>query len=227
MGDLANYSIETDRLVWLAFKDGRNFRVPVNHLAKYLSPRDLQRVRRAIKMRHDFLRHHMPGTLLVLLGLGLAVLALAAGGGQVVAHIFHQPTPAAPPPPRTEIVRNVNPENTKASPLPSPLVSPPAERAVAASVRPAPGRSKPAASRIAHPQVIPAVAVKADLGPVSVAVTPIATPPGNQTADPVPSPSPVPTPVPEPTPPAGQVLGDSTGPGGSTDPGPGTTPVIP
>ena len=199
MSELANYSIETDHLVWLSFKDGRSFRVPVGQLPRYLTPRDLIKVRRAMNLRHDFFRQHMPRTLVAFATVG--VLAIVAGSGQVLAGLWHQPKPVAPDNPRqTEIVRNLSQPSSRPSAVPSP-----ASGSVVAAPKPhAAARVRPVAS---IKPVAPAI-----LSSPSALVTPIATPPISSPA-PSPTPDPSPSPVPSPTPPAGQVLGDSTEPG--------------
>ncbi len=89
MGELANYSIETDHTVLLSFKDGKSLRVPFSQLAHYLRPTDLERVRSAIKLRRDFIRRHMPKALIALVAVGL--LALFVGGSRVMAALWGQP----------------------------------------------------------------------------------------------------------------------------------------
>jgi hypothetical protein len=205
MGELANYSIETDQLVWLAFKDGHSLRVPFGLLPRYLTPRDLQKVRRAMKLRRDFFRHNMPTALLAFLAVGLVMLV--AAGGQLLALLGRRTTLGSPAP-HTEIVRNVNSPASSPSPAPLPATGP-----VVTVVRHrTAARSKPMPT-------LPPVSLSAVVGTEAVLVTPIPTVP---VPSPEPSPSPSPAPSPSPTPdatepPAGQVLGDSTGPGDGSE----------
>jgi hypothetical protein len=201
MGELANYSIETDQLVWLAFKDGHSLRVPVAQLARYLAPRDLQKVRKAMNLRKDFFRQNMPKALVAVVAFGLITLVVA--GQQVLALLGRRSTPTLASPTHTEIVRNITPQSPEPSPAPSPATSP-----VAAVV------ARRTAARAKPVPTLPPAASSAVAGATAVLVTPI---PAAPTASPAPSPaaSPSPSPSPSPTPstpPAGQVLGDSTGP---------------
>ncbi|HVQ44488.1 MAG TPA: hypothetical protein VMT30_05985 [Candidatus Saccharimonadia bacterium] len=196
MSELANYSIETDQLIWLAFKDGQSVRVPIGQLPRYLTPRDLQRIRRAMKLRRDFFRHHMPPALIALLVLGLALAVFA--GQQTVAFIWNRTHAAPAPAPTTEIVRTLTPTGASPSPVPAAPASPPAGRVAAAATR------RPAAAKPKAVPKLPAVTAKA--AGVAVAVTPLAVP-----ELPLPSPEPTVLPSPDPTPPpGGEVLGDST-----------------
>ena len=205
MSELANYSIETDSLILLAFKDGKSLRVPVGQLPHYLAPRDLQRVRRAIQLRRDFFRQHMPRTLIIVLALG--ALAFAATGSVAIAYLVDRWSAPDPTPSKTEIVRNVG--EATANPPPAPAVAggaaaAPSPRAVASHVRPAPTPKPARSAGVTRP---------------AVAVTPYAEPGAVVTAPtPTPEPSPEPTPLPSPEPPSGQVLGDSTGPDATTPP---------
>jgi hypothetical protein len=212
MSELSNYSIETDHLVWLSFKDGKNLRVPVGQLPRYLTPRDLQKVRRAMRLRRDFMRHHMPGTLIAVIGVGLLLAVLA--GEQTVAYFWrhnHVDPESVQP---TEIVRNI-PLNSSPYVAPSPVTTP-AGQPVAAVTRPTAARVKPVPTppRANSKLKLPAVAVT----PISLPGVPSPTPLPDVTPNPTPA---LPTPTPPPN--AGQVLGDSTSPG---DPAP-TPPVIP
>ncbi len=213
MGELANYSIETDQLIWLAFKDGRNLRVPVASLSKYLSPRDLQKVRRAMNLRQDFLRHNMPKTLVAVLAFGL--LALMVAGTQVIARLDHGAGSASPALPGSQIVRSAPSSSSEPSPVPSPA----SNTATSLTHQPAtPAKVKTAVvthTVVSRPAATPATTVTGPIADNTATQPPAATP------APSPTPAPTPDPSPAPTPPAGQVLGDSTGP----DPSPTPTPA--
>lgn len=202
MSELANYSIETDHLVWLAFKDGNSLRVPVGQLPEYLTPRDLQRVRRAMKLRRDFFRHNMPPALLVLLVIG--VIGLMAVGGQVALALLNREKeiPATVPP--TEIVRNTAPPlSEQPLPVPSPAVD-----TVATVNKPSrASRTRPASS--VRSVVVPAATPQALLEDAPL-IVPALPQPSPEPILPSPQPSPLPEPTPLPTPPPGDVLGDST-----------------
>jgi hypothetical protein len=225
MGELANYSIETDHLIWLSFKDGHSVRVPVGLLPNYLSPRDLQKVRRAIKLRRDFFRHNMPPTLLILFAVGL--LTVVAAGTQTVALLMRRSAPYMPVIPHTEIVRNTGIPTHATLPDPSPPASPaatPAATPVATAPKPpaTTSRAKPSAE-----STKPAVAARLSTPKPVANTSNVLTP--EPVVSPEPTPTPSPQPSPTPTPPApqagpGQVLGDSTGPETAPE---SVTPIIP
>src|SRR5471030_2034291 len=116
MGELVNYSIETDQLIWLAFKDGRNFRVPIRQLSSHLAPHDLQKVRRAMKLRRDFFRYNMPKAFIFILA--ASILVAITAGSQVLAMLTRRTTPIPRTFPQTEIVREIAPSST--GPVPAP-----------------------------------------------------------------------------------------------------------
>ena len=203
MSELANYSIETDQSVWLSFKDGRSLRVGFVQLPKYLAPRDLVRVRRAMKLRRDFLRHNMPRTLIGVLAIGIA--ALVVTGGHAVAQMMQSHHLVAPEPNRTEIVRHIQSQNHLQIIMPTtPTVAAgPIHRRTGAKLSPV-STIKPASSKLNAPAVI---------------VTPIAVPDmGQPQANP--ESSPLSSPPPVATPAAGNVLGSSTTPAPSPTPPP-------
>jgi hypothetical protein len=214
MEDLDTYSIETDRTVLLSFRNGRQRRVNVERLSNHLRPRDLEIVSRAMKLRHDFIRSHMPRTAVLLLAAGL--MTLLALGGRTLAKLFGHSSPA--PPGSTMIVRSQAEPQPAAQEAPS---SPGATPKLAAS-----GRSyKPAFKLVSKHQPDPEAAA----GSPAANVAPQPTPPlpsASPSPSPLPSSTPEPQsaqtagqtpagqtgPTPSPTPEQGQVLGDSTGP---------------
>lgn len=216
MGELENYSIETDHTVLLAFRDGRRLRVPVDRLPGYLKPRDLAKVRAALKLRRDFIRKHMPKTALVLAAGGL--VALFAVSGRIVATALEPHGTAPATTDHTAIVRNV------------PLPEPPEPQTLTPSSAPQPITAATPAPRAHH-----AVAKTKHASAVIKAITQPSPPPvvpAGPTPLPAPSPTPSPVPIADNNPPAaqsspspapapnqGEVLGDSTG--------PGDTPQIP
>jgi hypothetical protein len=203
MSELANYSIETDRTVLLAFADGRRLRVPIGQLAHYLAPPDLERVRASLRLRRDFIRDHMPKALLALIGAGL--IALLTVGGKTVADMFVSPRHPQPVQSQSKIVRNQLLPNPSASPTPSSASAP----AVAvATPAPAPKSGKHAT---AAATIKPAPLPKPTALPT---VTPIVSPQPSVSPSPTPSASPTPTPTPTTSPSAsdsqGMVAGCST-----------------
>ena len=209
MSELANYSIETDQVVLLSFKDGRSLRVPFKHLAHYLRGGDLDKVKKSINLRRSFLRIHMPRLFVVLAAVG-GLVALLSLGGKTIAGLFERHPAPQPAPTRTHIARSQMGPTPELSNKPVP----PAQR----EARLATTKHKVTRTNVAslQPATTPA--------PAPVVSTPL--PPVSQTATPVPvaSPSPTPSASPQPTaspaptsqPPKPQVLGDSTGPASGT-----------
>jgi hypothetical protein len=223
MSELANYSIETDHTVLLAFKDGRKLRVPTGQLAHYLSKPDFEKVTAAIKLRRDFIQRHMPKIALLVAGIGL--VGLLTVGGRAVAQLIRPPQPVTPAPEHTEVVRNqIYPTPSVATPAPSPAVQGAATTASAATPLPTPARKHRGVAP--KPKLLPA--------PVQQTATNLILPLPSVLPNPIvnnaqPSPTPLPTPpVPNQN---GDVLGDSTSPSPSPLPDPGPlanlTPNIP
>jgi hypothetical protein len=97
MGTLENFSIETENVVLLHFKDGQTKRVAVWQLSRHLLTRDLQRVRSALKLRRDFLRDHTPKSgLAIMLASGL--MAVAWGSGTIMSNLMRPSAPVAAAP---------------------------------------------------------------------------------------------------------------------------------
>ncbi|MDB5178525.1 MAG: hypothetical protein JWN01_468 [Patescibacteria group bacterium] len=208
MSELANYSIETDQTVLLSFTDGRRLRVPMDQLRRYLAPHDLQKITSAIKLRQEFLRRHMPRAVIILIVGG--VMALLFAGGRAVAHLWRPPWSVAPAPASSTVVRSLNPPSPTLSPAPAPSAEG-STTVAAAPLKPALRPRRPVANRPAlkPAPLIPPVVSNA-LPVPSPLPLPIVLPDA-----PVPTPNvglPAPSPLPVPTPPAGQVLGDATGP---------------
>jgi len=213
MGDLENYSIETDQTVLLSFRDGRKLRVRSDRLARHLRPHDLVVVRRALRLRRDFLRLHMPKTAVLLLAAGL--LAALMVGTRVVARLFLHQNPADPS--HTFIVRSQAESRPDAEPAPTSPASTPKLAAKHHQAKPALAAAHNAATGS------PASTLPAGTPPTTVNLTaadptpaPSATPAPSTSSDPgttavgpaASQPAPSPTPAPDP----GQVLGASTGP---------------
>jgi hypothetical protein len=219
MSDLLNYSIETDHTVLLSFKDGRRLRVHLDDLPRYLSAADLATITRAVKLRNDFIRRHMPKAALALVAGGLIALA-GTTTNQLAAWWEHRtdpvsaPTETAPAPTSAPIVRNLQSGGT-ASPAPTPDAAIKENTAVATA--PTANRAK---AKTAHPPQVKKAARGATTPAGNVATTlPVPVPPPSDgpvtSPSPSPSASPTPTATPTPIPNQGQVLGDSTGPGDS------------
>ncbi len=212
MSELANYSIETDHIVLLSFKDGRSIRVQMAQLHRHLAPGDLAKIRSAIKLRRDFIRLHMPKAALVLVAGGL--LALILTGSRVVASLLSHPRPAPVQPPGVpHIARSILLPTPSVSPTPQILAQKeataraPKRRSVARTAKP-----RPAAASVPTALAQPVTALL-------LTPSPLPLPLPDPSAAPVPTPSPTPQPSPpadqppvSDPPPQGQVLGDSTGP---------------
>jgi hypothetical protein len=228
MRELDNYSIETDHTVLLSFKDGRSIRVPIDQLANYLAQSDLRRVQASMKLRQDFVRQHMPKVALALAAGGF--LALFMAGGRSVAHLLQSPSPAESTPPSTGIVRSLDPPPTPSlSPVPQPapgstgLTANPLKAKRLAKRRPPAVRVAAHITALPTPTTLGGLITELPTNPVSIMPAPAAgNDPGLVVTPDQPSATPSPSPeVPSPSPrvsPAGQVLGDSTGPGDTPDP---------
>jgi len=233
MGELVNYSIETDQTVLLEFASGHQTRVPIQLLAQYLRPADLARVKQALRLRRRFLQDHMPRAAAAIIITGLATMLMLAG--RVVAVLWPSALPAAPD---TTLIGG-----DLGSPGPVAAVH---------TIQPGVPRSRDDRGRIdssvnavlantraiiaQFEQVVPSTALAADAGKAAVAAGAAST--GTTTADrpavtatPLPAPDPASTVTPAPTPEAsptpsptpsslGQVLGDSTGPSDPPSPSP-------
>lgn len=227
MGDLVNYSVETDEVVLLIFRDGTRMRVPTNRLEQYLRPRDAARVGSAVKLRHAFLRHHMPKV----------AVALAAGG--MVAMFTFATKPLAtlwvgdarsaaetPEPGATRIVQDTGSTSTTPSRKIG-LVQPAVTSQPVVSPKPTP-KVTPKPGLVQTP-VNKAQNVTNILPQVTPQPTPQLLPTPAPSVSPAPSltPTVAPTPAPSPAPGTivqsdqaanGQVLGDSTGPANQSTP---------
>ena len=206
MRELATYSIETDQVVLLVFTNGQRVRVPIADVQRWLTPAEFTQVRSGLKLRRNFLSHHMPKTAVALAAGGL--LALCALTGRPLALWWAgavQPDEAGPrATPATYIVRNLpqEPDPTHITPTPLAAVTPaatPATPAALVPAKPARRKPKPAAGQVAR---VPAPSM-----PKTDQVLPIPTVlplPGDvlgeHTGPNEPTPTPVPTPAPSPTP---------------------------
>lgn len=221
MSKLANFSVETDRVVLLQFRDGRERRVLVSRLAEYLGSADLARVSAAVKLRQSFLKDHMPrlGGWAMLAGAATAAFLLA-GGGATVAQLVRPAVSVAPvPSPAGSGAVPVAPGSTGApsylrdgvaaqpSVMPANAVDRPgAPVAKLAGVLRAPGQSKALAHSNGHSAasllntLLPGLAMP-DPAP-SVRVTPWPDPAAetSPSASPTPAPTTTPSPAPEPSP---------------------------
>lgn len=68
---LADFRIESDRVIFLAFADGRRYRVSPGELDRFLQRDDLRRVRRALRLRQQFIQRVLPPTVVVVLLVGI------------------------------------------------------------------------------------------------------------------------------------------------------------
>ncbi len=81
MSKLSHYSIETDRTVLLSFSDQSNVRVPISRVKEYVAPNELKTIEKALMMRENFFKRHLPK---------FAISFVA--GGLLVATSFHENT---------------------------------------------------------------------------------------------------------------------------------------
>lgn len=199
MSELSTYSIETDQLVFLAFKDGHSLRVSVAQLPRHLSPHDLAKVRRAIRLRRDFFRQNMPRVLVI----GLAVLLAAAvmtTTAPALAHWWHPRTmPQSGPRTETKFVRSALPQSDLPSAVPTspgrPVARATDHDADDGQVPALPPRRLPVPARVAgqpSPVVTPTIVAQADVPALPVNSLPAPVPQAPSPAGP--SPAPVPTP---------------------------------
>jgi len=197
MSELANYSIETDKIVLLSFKDGRSLRVPFRHLSNYLKGADLEKVKKTINLRRHFLRIHMPRFFIILAAIGGAVALLTVGGKTVASLLGHQPAQQQPAS-HTGIARS----QLVPSPQLSPAAAQPAQRDIrlTAAKRPVAQGQASSLQSTAAPVPAPPASTPLPLASPTVSPTPTASP----------SPSPSPTPTGQPAPAKSQAFGDST-----------------
>ena len=109
---LADFRIESDRVVFLAFTDGRSYRVSPNDLERFLGQDDLQRVRRALRLRQQFLRRILPPTAVI-----LVVVGIIGFGRYDMDRVSHGwPAPQSPASQQQVSTTNPAPASTPASP---------------------------------------------------------------------------------------------------------------
>ena len=85
---LASYSIETDSVVLLNYNDGSSKRVRLSRLPAGLTDEDKAKIRRAVQLRHDFIRRNL-GSVSKLLAVALAVLIVGYGTAKAVQAVEH------------------------------------------------------------------------------------------------------------------------------------------
>jgi hypothetical protein len=209
MEELETYSIETDHTVLLSFRNGRKRRVAVERLPQYLRSQDLHIVERAMKLRRDFIRSHMPKAALLLLAAGLLTL-LAVNSRSLVARLFgHSSVPGS-----STIVHSQLPPAPGTQPAPSspgatPRLTRPRVVHAAAGITLVAKHAVAPAADVTGPAVTPQPSASPAIQP-SPSPTPSTSPePSTATNQPASSqPAATPAPASEP----GQVLGDATGP---------------
>jgi len=121
----------------------------VGQLPDHLGGADLARVRAALKLRHEFIRTHLPRVGLILLAaLGLA--ALVTGGGKAVAQLLHGGIAPVPAPAHDDIAHIVTPRTPRITPVPArPIKDPLAQ---VPSARQPGGQSHADSTQLASPQ---------------------------------------------------------------------------
>lgn len=223
MSELANYSVETDEVVLLIFQDGSRRRVAANQLDQYLEPFDAARVGAALKLRHRFLRLHMPKAVVAFVaGSAIAMLALASKPLATLWVGDARSATETPRPGTTELVHNTE-TATKAKPTTAPSSK------ITSTPKPSISQPTPSPSPAPHSGILASVvhAIVEITKDDPISSTQVAEPSPSPQPSPSPSVSPDPTPIPTmipsptpgpividpnptPQPGAGQVLGDST-----------------
>lgn len=96
MAQLANFSVEDNDKVLLKFQDGRERLASIDELHKHVSGADHQRIRKALKLRADYVRKHLPPWAKVIM---IAVLVgfLGAGMTKAATIVIHHLEPTSQP----------------------------------------------------------------------------------------------------------------------------------
>jgi hypothetical protein len=115
---LADFRIESDRVVYLAFADGRSYRVSPGDLDRFLKEEDLHRVRRALRVRRQFMRRILPPTALILVVAG--IIGVGRYDMYQVSQTWLAPAPAAQ---QHQIQKAVAPVPTSPAPVSKPASS--------------------------------------------------------------------------------------------------------
>ncbi|HSX02010.1 MAG TPA: hypothetical protein VLI05_01705 [Candidatus Saccharimonadia bacterium] len=206
---LANFSVETDELVLLEFSDGQERRVRVRHLGQVLASADLKRVNAALKLRHDFLKTHLPKASLAVVLVG-GLLALLLTNQRAVARLMSPDGLPGATVSHDEIAGAVAPRVLPESPAPS-VAMPARLRLGSASHLVVLAAAAQAPTPAATEQVAPlldAVTVTA-LAPADQDTQPVK-PAAGATLTSLPQPTPAPSPKPVPAPTATPAPGPST-----------------
>jgi hypothetical protein len=118
---LADFRIESDRVIFLKFADGRSCRVNPGDLGRFLHQDDVRRVRQALRLRRQFMRRILPPTALILLAAG--IIGFGRYDIDQVSHGWLAPPPAA--------------EQQTSKPVPASTVPLPAAQSTSPSSAPA------------------------------------------------------------------------------------------
>lgn len=100
MSKLLRYSIETDQTVLLSFSDDSNVRVPISRVPEYVAPNDLKKINKALMMRENFFKRHLPKFAIIFAAGGLLV-AGSFRENNALNHLF-QPSSKVSVAPSTE-----------------------------------------------------------------------------------------------------------------------------
>jgi hypothetical protein len=87
---LADFRIENDSVVLLSFTDGSSYRVDPKDLDRYVSQRDVAAIRRALRLRQQFITRVLPPTLMLLLA--AAIIGVGSHDMQRVQAMLHPST---------------------------------------------------------------------------------------------------------------------------------------
>ena len=227
MHELATFSIETDTVVLLRFKNGRSRRVPAVDVASYVYRADAEKIKAAYRLRSQFIDTHMPKMRIILvLALGAGILGLTVvTGGKALAGLFHgaQSSPQATPQPdgiaRSIVEPSPTPElgkklalaakPTASSPFKVPIGS--KKAAVAANVLQPANKPVPSLVMLLTPLPTPIITALAPVTDAAGNVLDAATGPADGVLGGVvssPSPTPSASPSPSPVPPTGSLPGN-------------------
>lgn len=90
MSVLADYSIESDEVVFLRFRDGQSTRVNFDKLPTLLASEEVARIQQTLARREAFIRSSLP-VWARSIALALGVIAIAASGAKVAQQYYRQP----------------------------------------------------------------------------------------------------------------------------------------
>ena len=144
MSALANYSIETDSMVLLQFRDGSHLRVELAKIGTILTPAEAEQVNKSVALRTRFIEASLPvWARMVLMTIGLA--GLTFGSVKAAQRIWQQIHPVPQVQQSAEPERSaravVAPAKAQSEPTPQPAAAVSLPAAPSASALPSLGSS--------------------------------------------------------------------------------------